>query len=198
VIGDGWVQLRSHCSCAFAALMLAIALSGCANPDVLDSNEHWFSRPFDWTGRNGGYTFSELKETQDRQRAVTAADLVDANGACPLLAPAPAPIAGPGAMPVSPAQPSLLSDGIALGMTECDVVHRAGAPSSVQIGTNASGARTAVLTYNGGPRPGIYRFEAGRLMDMDGVATAANEPQVAKRLPKKKREPAATERVSTE
>lgn len=178
--------------------MLAVALSGCANTEVFDSNERWFSRPFDWTGKNGGYTFSELKETQDRQGAVSAADLVDANGACPSAMAAPA--AGPGAMPVTPAAPALLSDGIALGMTECDVVHRAGAPSSVQLGTNPNGGRTAVLTYDGGPRPGIYRFEGGRLMDMDRVATASNasEPQPPKRVAKKKKEPVATERVSTE
>jgi hypothetical protein len=194
------VQFRSHCSGAFAALMLAVALSSCANPDVFDANERWFSHPFDWTGRNGGYSFSELKDTQDTQRPVSAADLVDANGACPLAPSAPAPAAGPGAMPISPAQPSLLTDGIALGMTECDVVHRAGAPSSVQIGSNPNGDRSVVMTYGGGPRPGIYRFESGRLMDMDSVAMAANasEPKVAKRRAKKKLEPAATEQISTE
>ncbi len=195
------MQLRSHCSGVVTALILAVALSGCANPDVLDSNEHWFSHPFDWSGRNGGYTYSELKDSQDRQGPVTAADLVDANGACPAAMAAPAPAGGPGAMPVSPAPPSLLSDGIALGMTECDVVHRAGTPSSVRLGTNANGDRTAVLTYDSGPRPGIYRFERGRLMDMDRVATAANasEPKVEKRVVKKKKsEPAATERISTE
>jgi len=196
------VQLRSNCSGAFGALMLAIALSGCANTDVFDTSERWFSRPFDWSGRNGGYTFSELKETQEGRRPVAAVDLVDANGACPLApaAPAPAVTAAPGAMPISPAPPALLSDGIALGMTECDVVRRAGAPSSVQFGRNVNGDRTAVLTYDSGPRPGIYRFDGGRLMDMDRVATAANasEPKVVKRVAKKKREPAATERVSTE
>ncbi len=182
--------------------MLGVALSSCANPAVFDSNEHWFSHPFDWTGRNGGYTFSELKDRQDRQRPVTAADLVDANGACPPgpapAAPSPAVAAGPGAMPISPAPPSLLADGIAIGMTECDVVYRAGAPSSVQLGRNATGDRTAILTYNSGPRPGIYRFDGGRLRDMDRVESAASAPQTAKRVVKKKSEPVAAERVSTE
>ena len=160
---------------AFAALMLAVALSGCANPDVLDSNERWFSRSFDFSGRNGGYTFSELKDTSERSRPVDANDLVSPNGACP---PRPAPVApaapaaaGPGVMPngapPDAAGPTLLGAPIALGMTECDVVDRAGAPSAVQVGSNPNGDRTALVTYNGGPRPGIYHFERGRLMEMD-------------------------------
>lgn len=194
---------RSNSSGAFAALMLALTLSGCANTDVFDSNEHWFSRPFDWTGRNGGYTFSELQDTKNGTRPVTANDLVSPNGAC---APAPMPAAppataaaGPGVMPVSEAPPALLSEPVALGMTECQVVYRAGAPSSVQLGTNPNGDRTAVLTFDGGPRSGIYHFEGGRLTDMDRVATAAAPaPKAVKRVAKKKQEPAATERVSTE
>lgn len=197
---------RTNRSGLFAALTLAAALSGCANSNVFDQNERWFSRPFDWSGRNGGYTFSELQETKDRQQAATPADLVDANGACPPAPNAPAAAAvppsaeGPGVMPTAaPTTDSLLGQGVALGMTECEVVYRAGAPSSVQIGTGPNGGRTAVLTFNGGPRAGIYRFEGGRLMDMDGVQTAEEAPPVAKRVAKKKRpQPAQTEQISTE
>lgn len=202
-----------HClkqSGAFAALMLAAALSGCANPDVLDSNEHWFSRSFDFAGRNGGYTFSELKDTNDRNRPPDAADLVSPTGACPppaVAAPAAPAAAGPGVMPNGAppdAAPSLVGAPIALGMTECQVVDRAGAPSSVQIGSNPNGDRTALVTYDTGPRPGIYHFERGRLMDMDRVATAAPEPKVMKKKPRaaKKKKPAvsaaAPERISTQ
>lgn len=183
--------------------MLAAALSGCANADVFDSNERWFSRSLDWTGRNGGYAFSELQETNEKKRPVAASDLVDANGAC---LPAPAPAAPPpstaaaaGAVPSALGAPSLLGEGIALGMTECDVVYRAGTPGSVQLSTNPQGARVAVLTYNGGPRPGIYRFESGRLTDMDRVEAPPEEkPKVARRAVKKKKEAAKPERVSTE
>jgi len=182
-------------------LTLAVALAGCAN--VFDTNERWFSRPFDWNGRSGGYTFSELQESKDRTRPVTANDLVNQNGACPpapIPAAAPAPAAGPGVMPpAATAPPSLLGDGVELGMTECEVVWRAGAPSSVQLGTNANGYRTAVLTFAGGPRAGIYHFESGRLMDMDELPTAATPaPKAVKRVAKKKKEPAEAERVSTE
>jgi len=196
------VQHRSNRSGAFAALMLAVALSGCASADVFDSNERWFSRPFDWTGRNSGYTFSELQEANAKRRPVTANDLVDANGGCPpaplpAAPPAPSPSAaeGPGAMPASPGAPSLLGEGVALGMTECEVVYRAGAPSSVQLGNNPNGDRTAVLTYNSGPRPGIYRFERGRLMELDRAEAPAAEPKVAKKTKKK---PAKPQQVSTE
>jgi hypothetical protein len=63
---------------------------------------------------------------------------------------------------------------LALGMSECEVVYRAGQPSGVQIGRNPNGDRTAVLTYQSGPRPGIYRFERGRLMEMDSVGPPPN------------------------
>jgi hypothetical protein len=190
------VRSQSHRSGTFAVLALAAALSGCANTDVFDSNERWFSRPFDWTGRNGGYTFSELQESNERRRPVTATDLVDANGACPpapvATAPSPAPAQGPGAMPTADAAPSLLGQGVELGMTECQVIYRAGAATSVQLGNKPNGDRTAVLTYNSGPRPGIYRFERGRLIDMDRVDVPAPAlPKAAKRAVKKKKKQAS-------
>ena len=82
------------------------------------------------------------------------------------------------------AAPSLLGAPVALGMSECQVVDRAGAPSAVQIGTNPNGDRTALLTYDAGPRPGIYHFERGHLMVMDRVAVAAPEPKVLKKKPR--------------
>jgi hypothetical protein len=196
------VQFSLNRSGALAAIVLAATLCGCANPEAFDANERWFAKSFDWGGTNGGYTFSELKETNESKRPITANDLVSANGACPPpsgpAVPAPAPVAGqPGAIAPDSAAPSLLGGGIALGMTECEVVWRAGAPASVQIGSNPSGGRSAVLTFNGGPRPGVYHFEGGRLADMDRVDVPAVAPKVARRTGK---EPvhAAAERVTTE
>lgn len=206
---------QSHRAGAIAALTLAAALAGCANADVFDSGERWFSRPFDVSGRNGGYTFSELQENNAKKTPVTANDLVGQNGACPpppMAAPAPAPApppnaaaapgsmpGGPDAMPTSPGPPSLMGQGIALGMTECDVVYRAGTPTSVQLSSNPNGDRVAVLTFDSGPRPGIYRFERGRLMDLDRAQVPVEEPKVAKRVVKKKKEPAKPEQeISTE
>jgi hypothetical protein len=199
--GDGRVQLRSIYSVATAALISALTLFGCANPEVFDSNEHWFSRPFDWTGRSSGYTYSELRDASEGKRPVSANDLVAANGACapPAVAPLPGAAQPSGTMPPLSAAPSLLGEGVALGMTECEVVYRAGAPSSVQLGRNANGDRTAVLTFDGGPRAGIYRFERGRLADMDRVQTAEPAPAPKTKVARKKKVPPAnTEQVSTE
>jgi hypothetical protein len=170
---------------------LALALAGCANADVFDTNERWFARPFDFAGSKSGYTYSELQESNARRGPVGANELVDANGACPAMpvpvaAAAPAAAESQGVTPAAagPAEPpSFLGGAVALGMSECEVVARAGAPANVQIGTNPNGLRGVVLTYNGGPRPGIYRFEAGRLTDMDRVEVA--EPKPAKAVKKK-------------
>ncbi len=128
-------------------------------------------------GRNaGGYTFSELAETKQRQRPVTPNDLVDANGGCPARRATARECSGQRRTPAPAARrrARLLGGGIALGMNECDVVLRAGQPSSVQIGQNPNGDRTAVLTFNAGPRPGLYRFERGTLTEMDRAAQASN------------------------
>jgi hypothetical protein len=181
---------------------------------VFDNNQHWFTRPFDLTGHNAGYTFSELQESHEKLGPVTANDLVSGNGACPpppeVVTPAPvsAPGAGPGSAPVAlapgagdsaaapaPAVPSLLGAAIALGMTECEVVWRVGAPSSVQIGSNPNGDRTALLTFDSGPQAGIYHFARGRLSAMDRVEASAARPKVSKRM---RREPRSTEQISTE
>ena len=193
------MQLRANLSGAVPVFVLAAVLSGCANTDIFDSNERWFSRSFDITGKTGGYTFSELQESS-RNRALTANDLVSADGACP---PLPAPTAAPAQpapfaaapIPTAPETPTLLGQGIALGMSECDVVYRAGGPSNVQLGKNQNGDRSLVLTYNSGPRPGIYRFEAGRLMDMDrvDVPPPPPEPKVTK-----KKKPIKPQQVSAQ
>jgi len=185
------VELRANRCGAVAALMLAAALCGCANTDLFDQNERWFSRSLDVTGKSTGYTYSEMQEASSRNRALAANDLVDANGACPPLPAAAAPFPpvqsaaqGPAPIPAAPeTAPTLLGQAIALNMSECEVVYRAGAPSSVQLGKNPNGDRSLVLTYNGGPRPGIYHFEGGRLVDMDRVEVAAPppEPKVAKK-----------------
>ena len=187
------VQLRSNRSGVISVLALdmalGLALCGCANVDW-DTSQAWFTKPLDITGRNaGGYTFSELAETKQRERPITANELVDSRGACPPPA-APQVQAGPGSQNTSTAADttSLLGGGIGLGMSECDVVFRAGTPSAVQLGNNPNGDRTAVLTFTGGPRPGVYHFERGALMQMDSVAqsaaAAAPSPQPVKKKSK--------------
>jgi hypothetical protein len=103
-------------------------------------------------------------------RPVTAADLVDPQGQC-----AAAPKGAEGAR-----------GGIALQMTECELVSRAGTPENVELGTNERGERSATLTYSGGPRPGIYHFAAGRLTAIERGPEPPPEPPKAKKPPAKK------------
>jgi hypothetical protein len=94
---------------------------------------------------------------------------------------------GPDGSCVGPAQQAEFSGGgVALDMSECDVVQRAGPPANIDISTNARGQRSTVLTYLGGERPGIYRFVAGRLSSIErGPEPPAPEPPAKKRAPKK-------------
>jgi hypothetical protein len=158
-------------------VVLAAAVGACAQFSEIGSvnllpRMDQLSKP-DWLTYSGGKNEFAL-------RPVTAADLVNADGQCPMAtAEAPPPSPGDGA---SDAQPGLLPGGIALQMTECDVVRRAGSPEQVQIGTDERGDRSVVVTYTRGSRPGIYRFAAGRLTSIE----RAPEAPAAKAAPKTK------------
>jgi hypothetical protein len=200
-LGDCWVLVRPYHLSVLAAFAAAAALAGCG-ADV--TGQAWFAKPFDVSGRSAGYSFSELSETKKEQHPITPNDLVNANGACPapaapaVAAAAPPPAPGAAGGPTPPATApggdasTLVEDGgVGLGMSECDVVSRAGQPSSVQIGSTPGGDRTAVLTFNSGPRPGVYRFQRGALIEMDAVAAPAAPPQVAKKKPAKPKKAAS-------
>jgi hypothetical protein len=88
--------------------------------------------------------------------------------------------------------------GIALGMTECQAVRRAGQPSHVTFSAGDKGARKVVLTYLAGPWPGIYTFDSGRLQVIEAAPVPEKPTKPApKKRPKKKPTPktATTERV---
>jgi hypothetical protein len=174
------VQFRANACSIIASLAAAVILCGCANVEV-ENKDAWFAKPFELVSRKGGYTYSDLQDAKQRARPTTANDFVDASGACPAPAPQPATsVANQDPNPASAASTNL-GFGIALGMTECDVVSRAGAPSSVQIDKNQNGERSAILTFNSGPRPGIYHFEGGKLSQIDRAQTAPPPPQTAKK-----------------
>ena len=104
------------------------------------------------------------------------------------LASAPMPMATPvSANPNAPPEPPpgapQIMGGIALGMSECDVVRRAGLAGNVNISAGEKGERRVVLTYLTGTWPGIYTFDAGRLKIVD----RAPEPPPSKRPPVKKK-----------
>ena len=178
---------RANDICVVGALAGALALGSCANVDM-ENKDAWFSKPFQFVSRGGGYTFSELQESKARSQPITANDLVATNGSCPpppaVQQAAPAPAANqPGSAPAATDTGALLGGGIALGMSECDVVFRAGAPSAVQIGNAPNGDRTAVVTFNGGPRAGIYHFQSGALVEVERSQTAPAPTQTAKKKP---------------
>lgn len=158
-----------------AVALLAAAAGGCApsaltevgNVNLLPKVSN-LARP-DWLTYSGGKDEFVL-------RAVSANDLVTADGQCAMAA-AEAPAGD------ASAQPAPVSGGIALQMTECDVVRRVGAPEQLQIGADERGDRSVTITYIRGSRPGIYRFAAGRLVSIE----AAPEAPGAKAAPKAKK-----------
>lgn len=82
--------------------------------------------------------------------------------------------------PVDPSS-SLLLGGIALGMSECDVVRRAGHPGNVVISADERGDRMVELTYLTGSWPGIYKFSSGRLKVLERGPEPPEQPKPAAR-----------------
>jgi hypothetical protein len=70
--------------------------------------------------------------------------------------------------------------GIALQMTECQVVAVAGSTDRVEISAGPGGHRLTTLTYVSGERPGIYRFVNGRLNSMERVEEQPQPKKAAK------------------
>ncbi|MCS3930621.1 hypothetical protein M2175_005652 [Bradyrhizobium elkanii] len=115
-------------------------------------------------------------------KPVTAEDLVSADGACPGMTPPP----GPADANASTTAPAPMGGTVALGHTECDVVRGIGAPSTVNLSSDAAGRRVAVVTWSTGPRAGIYTFTSGRLSSIEGTPEAPVMPKATKQKPKKK------------
>jgi hypothetical protein len=99
----------------------------------------------------------------DRPVGSMAGDLANA----PMPAATPASVNPNAALPEQPPGAPQIMGGVALGMSECDVVRRAGLASNVNISAGNRGERKVVLTYLSGTWPGIYTFGAGRLKVVD-------------------------------
>ncbi|RED32537.1 hypothetical protein BJ123_11214 [Rhodopseudomonas thermotolerans] len=149
-------------------------LAGCSGtPEFLSRDAEWFSKP----GRVFIKNISIETPPLTPDKPITPDDLISADGRCPGMAPAPGDPNAPQDGQVAP-----LSQGgtVALGHTECDVARGLGAPDHVSLSTNERGDRSTVLTYNRGPRPGIYAFTAGRLTSIERVQEAAPERRPAR------------------
>jgi hypothetical protein len=152
-----------------AGILAAFAVGACAMPDM-DS----FRAPDVSIFRPA--SVAALRETS--VRSVTAEDLVDAEGRCG------------GAFASADQNPQGeapgVAGGVALEMTECEVVRRTGQPERVALGSNERGERTATLTYIRGARPGTYSFVAGRLTSMERAPEPApTRPARPARQPKR-------------
>jgi hypothetical protein len=157
-----------------AAIGLLASMIGACSADMGLNNVTFTPNPEpartakpDWT------TFSGSK-TEFGLRPVSQADLVGPEGQC---AGGPGQVAAAPGEPVLPATTPTVQGGIALQMTECDVVKRTGLPDRTDIATNPRGERAVTLTVTRGPWPGIYRFDSGRLV---AIERAGQPPAPAK------------------
>jgi hypothetical protein len=154
-----------------ASVAMSLALGGCtSNSGSSFESGNW--NPF------ASRDVDVLSKRSLSGRAVTPQDLIDQNGRCAgdPVEPASSPQAlqfqagpetsGTGSVG-SPAANTPTASGIALEMTECEVVRVAGPTDQIQIGAGERGQRTTVLTYAQGPHPGIYRFVGGRLVSIE-------------------------------
>ncbi|KRQ01206.1 hypothetical protein XH98_10625 [Bradyrhizobium sp. CCBAU 51745] len=166
-------------------VLVAVAplMAGCAGAsDMLTSakDAEWFNKPSRLFIKNISIESPPL--TPDKP--VGAEDLVSADGACPGMAPS-----GPADANASTTPPAPTGGTVALGHTECDVVRGIGAPSTVNLSSDAAGRRVAVVTWTTGPRAGIYTFTSGRLSAIEGTP---EPPVVAKPVKPKAKKKAAT------
>jgi hypothetical protein len=170
-IGLRMIAVAVFCS-ALAACSSDLGLN---NLTLVPKPETLLRKP-DWATFSGGKNEFTL-------RPVTAADLVNGAGQC----------AGEGEQAGSDsttAGAAPVAGGIALQMTECDVVRRAGAVDKIDFGSDDRGERIVTLTYLRGPWPGIYRFTGGRLVAIERAPVPPPPPAKSQKAPAKK--PAGT------
>ncbi len=169
----------------------AVALAGCAS-ELPDVTQFKLPQPRNFLPSNSG-TYVPAASAR-AVKPVGPADLVDGQGLCAGMAPAPAAPQGsdagaPAAAPAAPAAPAV-PGAVGLDMTECEVVHALGPPQSVNIGSNERGDRKVVMTYMGSERSGAYEFIAGRLSALERGPEPPPPPKPAK--PAKKKPATAT------
>jgi hypothetical protein len=191
-----------------AAALLALSAGGCGSlnsmSDTFKSDAGWFSKPFTsvLSREDGsGSAASKNNFSLGPSGPVSPEDLVNADGTCaPATPETPASAAAPSDRPVGSmagdlagapmaagAPEAQVLGGVALGMTECQAVRRAGTPSNVAVSMAENNERKVVLTYLQGNWPGIYTFASGRLKE---IAAAPAPPKPVRPAPKKKPAPA--------
>jgi hypothetical protein len=177
-------------------VLIALTAAACSSSPLTDKDAYsdLFSKKIDFFSKP---TWARAERNQNVKLGpsgpVAPEDLVSADGRCaPAAEPAqPAQAAAPQPKPAAAAplpdrlEPEMpgaapaptAAGGIALGMTECDVVRRAGAPSNVSIGADAKGERKVDISYLDGYRPGIYHFVSGRLKVVEQAPSSKSPTQ---------------------
>jgi hypothetical protein len=172
-------ELRLRRPAFLLAFPAVLVLSACTLPDTES-----FRAP------TADVLFRPLSVTNYREKVlppVAAEDLVDASGRCAgAFVPAGSePAAAQGSVTLPEAGVPMIPSAIALDMTECDVVKRAGVAQRVEIGGSGPAGRTVTMTYQTGDRAGVYTFAEGRLKSMERGPDLAPPPKVAKKPAKK-------------
>jgi hypothetical protein len=178
-----------------ALVLLAPLVTGCSGASMSDMfSSDLLSRDADWFKKTGRLSIQSIQApplTPDKP--ITSDDLVSQEGMCPGMTPPPGPTeANASADGAAGVGPQAVTGTVALGHTECDVVRAIGVPNNVNISKNERGDREAVVTYNQGPRPGIYTFNAGRLSSIEGVDAPPPAPKAKASKAKPKKKPAQT------
>jgi hypothetical protein len=129
---------------------------------------------------------NQFARKQRTLQPIGPSDLVDGSGTC-VGTPAPAVASEQASDPqqTTAAQPPATPPrGIALEMTECEVVRAAGRPAEVQISADQHGERMVIMIFPQPEKP-TYRFVAGRLKVVERGAEPPPEQPVSKKPAKK-------------
>lgn len=175
----------------FLMLPAMLALGACALPDYES-----FRTP------TADVLFRPLSVTNYKDKVlppVAPEDLVDGSGRCAgafIPATGGDPSAAQG-VSLPDAGVPMIPSAIALEMSECDVVKRAGVAQKVDIGQGPAGERKVTLTYLAGDRAGTYEFANGRLRSMERAPEPAGPPpKVAKKGKPAKKPPAPRQQTA--
>lgn len=180
-----------------AAVAIAAAVAGCSGAGETMSQLSLSKTADLFTIKTADSTVLPAEDARFGNGPVPPEQLVDAAGHCAAEtqptstdgaaggteATAPVAANAPAGLPGDPALPML--GGVGLGMTECQVVRRAGTPGNVAISAGPGGDRLVVLTYVSGSLPGIYHFSSGRLK----VIEKAPEPPKSEKPVRKRAKP---------
>jgi hypothetical protein len=168
---------------ALAMAALVQALGACSS-DLSLNNLTLVPKPETLMRKPDWATFSAGKNDFSL-RPLTSADFVNQDGQCAAAAEqargSTDPAGAEGAAPIG---------GIALQMTECEVVRRAGPVEKIDISTDERGERTVVLSYLRGSAAGVYRFVGGRLVSIERAPGPPPAPAKSQKSTAKK--PAGT------